>query len=263
MTNLIDEYERHLIGLGRAAATLDSYLGVLRRIDGDLEAGLTCACTDELQDWIFTDEHGPATRALYRAAVAGFFAWATDPDEPRLDYNPARRIPAVHVQPGRPRPVPARQLAAILTGAARPYYVWFVAASHAGARCVEIAQLDRDDITQEETLLHGKGGRSRLVPTHPLVWQLAQELPAGLVAAGLNRKQVSLRGNAHLDRLDVPAVTMHRLRHTFLTSAYDACKDIRAVQRLAGHASVSTTQIYVEAREDVMRLAVAGLPVVA
>lgn len=263
MTNLIDEYERHLIGLGRAAATRESYISTLRRADTDLDAGLLSACTDELQDWIFTDNHMPATRALYRAAIAGFFAWATDPDEPRLDYDPARRIPAVHVQPGRPRPVPAPQLAGILASAPRPFFLWYVAASHAGARCIEIAQLDRDDITEDETLLRGKGGKSRLVPSHALVWQLAQELPPGLVAGGLDRRQVSSRGNAHLDRLGFPTVTMHRLRHTFLTSAYDACKDIRAVQRLAGHSSVSTTQIYVEAREDVMRLAVAGLPVVA
>lgn len=263
MTDWIADYERHLRNLGRAAATIETYGLILRALDRDLPAGLTSACRDELLDEIYADDRSSATRALYRAVVVGFFAWCCDEDDPRLDYDPARRLPPVKVLPGRARPVTPRELATILTTSDWPYRGWFLLASHTGARCVEIAGLDRDDITERTTLLHGKGGRDREVPTHKLIWQYAQQMPAGPIArrsrVRLDRKQVSLIGNAQLDRAGFPAVTMHRLRHTFLTRAYDVCKDIRVVQQLAGHANVNTTQVYVQVDEGAMRRAVEGL----
>lgn len=267
MSDLIADYLRHLRNLGRATATIETYGVMLRALDRHLPAGLTSACTDELVTAIYTDDRSNATRALRRAAVTGFFAWACDEDEPQLDYNPARKLPAVRVKIGKPRPVQPAELAAILTRAEWPYRGWFLLASHAGARCVEISQLDREDITERSLLLHGKGDQDRAIPTHPLIWQYAQRMPPGPIAVSrdgrIDRKRVSLLGNAQLDRLGFPGVTMHRLRHSFLTRAFDACKDIRAVQRLAGHASINTTQIYVEVNEASMRRAVDGLAVVA
>lgn len=271
---LITQFERHLRDLDRATSTVRAYVDVLTRLDRELPYGLTAACTDELSDWIYIDGRSRATRSLYRTIVAGFFAWVTDPEDPDpadpvLDYNPARRLPKVTVPKGRPRPVPSAQQFDILARARQPYLDWFVLCFYAGARCVEVSRLDREDITEESVLLRGKGDRDRYVPTHPRVWALAQHLPAGAVArdAGgrrLNRQQVAHRGNHQLRTvLGYPGVSMHRLRHTFLTGAYEACRDIRAVQELAGHASVATTQGYVAVSEATMRSAVASLRSVA
>lgn len=266
---LITQFERHLRDLDRATSTIQAYVDLLGRLNRELPYGLTAACTDELSDWIYIDGRSRATRSLYRTIVVGFFAWATDPDDPRLDYDPARRLPKVSVPAGRPRPVSPDQQFDILARAQRPYRDWFDLCFYAGARCVEVSRLDREDITEESVLLRGKGDRDRYVPTHPRVWALAQHLPPGAVArdAGgrrLNRQQVAHRGNHQLRTvLGYPGVSMHRLRHTFLTGAYEACRDIRAVQELAGHASVATTQGYVAVSEATMRSAVASLRSVA
>jgi integrase/recombinase XerC len=262
---LIAQYERHLRDLRRATSTITAYVDVLTRADRELPVGLLSACTDELAEWIYTDDRSRATRSQYRTIIAGFFAWACDPDDPVLDYDPARRLPKVRVPRGRPRPVAPGQQLDILTRAQRPFRDWFVICLYAGARCIEVAQLDREDITQDSVLLKGKGDMNRYVPTHPMVWELARQLPRGPVAVDqdgsrLDRRQISHRGNYHLSSaLGYRGVSMHRLRHTFLTGAYDACKDIRAVQALAGHASVATTQVYVAVSEATMRSAVASL----
>jgi integrase/recombinase XerC len=261
MTDLIAAYAEHLEYAGRAESTREIYVEELRRMDRQLPAGLACACHDELKAWIYTDAHAPATRKRLRATACSFFDWATDPAEPRLDFNPARLLPAVRLPVRRSKPISAEQVADILTRAPRPARDWFTVALCTGARCCEIAALDRDDITVDETLLHGKGARDRWVPTPPLLWALARQLPPGLVAGGLTRQQVSHRGRYVLvEVLGHKGVHMHRLRHAFGTSAYEVRKNLRAVQELLGHASPVTTAGYIAASGTEMREAVAGLP---
>lgn len=263
--DLITEYERHLSDLNRRPGTLDTYLDVLRRMDRDLPYGLVNACEEELRDWIFSDTHGAAHRKLCRIIVNGFFEWATRPGAERLDFNPAAALPLVSVPPGRPNPVSPEQELEILARARRPFRDWFLTACFTGARCCEISNLDREHITQRRVVLDGKGGKPRQVPTHPVMWELAQQLPPGPLATDrhgrrLDRHQISHRGNYQLQKvLGLDGVHMHRLRSRFGTKAYDSTRDIVAVQRLLGHASPTTTQIYVEIGDDALERAVAGL----
>lgn len=268
---LIAEYQQHLREEGRAPSTIETYTEILRRMDRELPYGICSANTEELKGWInAASRPAPATRKLARAAVVGLFGWLCDPDpdEAILDFNPAVLLPTVPVKTGRPQPIPDDELFDILKRARRPYRDWFIASACLGARCMEVASLNRRDITERRTLLRGKGGKERFVPTHPLVWALAGQLPDGPVAVErdgrtrLTREQISHRGNYYLQRvLGYLDVHMHRLRHTFGTQAYEACGDIRAVQELLGHGSVATTQIYVDASSAAMRTAVAGLRV--
>lgn len=264
-------YEQHLRELSRADGTIDTYMGILRRMDRTLPNGLIYACEDELRAWVFTDGHSQATRSLYGTVAVGFFGWASDPDKDdgRLNYDPSRKLPRIPQPKRLPRPVPEEELFEILARAGRPYRDWFITATYVGARCIEISALDRGHITKQNVWLHGKGDKQRYVPTHPLVWEMAQVLPAGPVAVDrdgsrLTRQQVSRRGNYWLQNvLGHPDVSMHRLRHTFGTAAYEACHDLRAVQELMGHENSSTTEGYVQASKASMRRAVLGLPVAA
>lgn len=264
MTDLITAYLAHLADLGRAESSIATYADILRRMDRQLPYGLVSACQEELHAWIFSDSHGRAHRKLCRIAANGFYEWACNPADPRLDFNPAAGLPNVSVQRGRPNPVEAGQQIELLARAARPYRNWFLVSCYTGARCTELANLDLEHITERRVLLHGKGDKLRYVPTHPLVWQLAQELRPGPIAVDrrgtrLTRQQVSHRGNYHLQKVLGLAVHMHQLRSWFGTRAYEATRDILAVQRLLGHASPATTQIYVEVGDDSLERAVAGV----
>jgi integrase/recombinase XerC len=267
----ISEYQEHLANLDRSERTIKDYIGILRRMDRELAYGLTGACTDELMAWIISPKRGPATRSLYTTIVLGFCNWATDPIDPRLDFNAAIGLPQVRKPKRKPKPIRTEQLADILARAAEPYRTWFTIAAYAGLRCCEIAGLDRAHITEQHIWVYqGKGRKERLVPAHPAVWRAVADLPPGPIALDhdgrtrLTAEKVSHRGNHQLrGPLGYPGVSMHRLRHWHGTFAYRSTKDLRAVQELLGHSSVATTQGYVEVAEEQKLAAVSGLPDVA
>lgn len=267
MADLIDSYLSQLRSEGRAVTTITTYADILHRLDRELPAGLACAHADELRDWIYTDQRRPATRALYRAACVGFFAWATEPSDPRLDFDPTRWLPRVRLPRRSSRTLPDDQLGDILARANGPFRRWCLLAAGAGLRCCEIALLDREHVSSESIWVQGKGGKERVVPTHPSVWAAVRDQPPGPLArtpdgtARASRRQVICRANFHLQRtLGQSGVTMHRLRHWYGTNVHEAAGgDIRVSQELLGHASPATTQVYVDTTRNKKAAAVAAL----
>lgn len=266
MNDLISRFAIHLEELARSPRTIETYISILRRLDRDLPFGLSGASTEELRSWIYIPGRPKATRALYRCAVVAYFVWATNPDEPLLDYDPARRLPRITVPSRAAKAMPNEQLIAIVDEARDPFRVWFTLAGYGGLRCIELSQLRREHVTQEELWVQGKGDKQRILPCHPRIWLAVRDLPRGPLvvnAAGqpLNERQISMRGRGELIRMGHRGVAMHDLRRWFATAAYEASgHDIRAVQELLGHTSVATTQRYVAAGQPGKTAAVAGLP---
>ena len=134
-----------------------------------------------------------------------------------------------------------------------------------GARISEVVGLDVDDVDTDAraVLLHGKGGRQRMVPVgRPALAALEGYLVRGRPALALrDTASPALFRNARGGRLTRQsawqvlqdaadragigaAVSPHTLRHSFATHLLDGGADVRVVQELLGHASVTTTQIY-------------------
>jgi integrase/recombinase XerD len=134
-----------------------------------------------------------------------------------------------------------------------------------GARISEAVGLDLDDLDLEDStvLLRGKGGKQRIVPIGSYARaSLADYLTASrgtLVSARVNSPAVFLNARGGrlsrqsawtvltktAQRAGVTAdVSPHTLRHSFATHLLDGGADVRVVQELLGHASVTTTQIY-------------------
>ncbi|BCV18793.1 tyrosine recombinase XerD [Atopobiaceae bacterium P1] len=144
-----------------------------------------------------------------------------------------------------------------------------------GARIAEVAALKVTDIdrSQRQVRLFGKGSKERLVPLHDRALQaLEAYLDRGrpLLAEQAKRSSsqlfLSSRGNpmsADSLRLRMedavaaaglsPTLTPHSLRHGFATSLLDGGADLRSVQELLGHASISTTQIYTHLSMDAIK----------
>lgn len=137
----------------------------------------------------------------------------------------------------------------------------------AGLRVGELVALDvRDvDLAQREVRVLGKGGKERVVPlpaaaTRALAAWLERRRRPGVRAEPLFVALRSRRGEAprRLDARDVrrrlarraraaglaDRVHPHRLRHSYATHLLDMGADLRAIQELLGHASLSTTQKY-------------------
>ena len=121
----------------------------------------------------------------------------------------------------------------------------------AGLRASEAVGLDLEDVDfdREQLHVHGKGGKERIVPlgeeaAHLLARYLHEARPE-LVRGAENAIFVSARGK----RLDTSTLRRvfahpHSLRHAFATHLLEGGADLRTIQELLGHSSLSTTQLY-------------------
>jgi site-specific recombinase XerD len=120
-----------------------------------------------------------------------------------------------------------------------------------GLRSAEVVALDIGDVDLDREHVHvrGKGGKERIVPIgEEAAWRVALWLRDGrpaLVRGACDAFFLSVRGR----RLDTSVLrrvhrSPHRLRHAYATHLLEGGADLRTIQELLGHASLSTTQIY-------------------
>src|SRR5215208_6126044 len=121
----------------------------------------------------------------------------------------------------------------------------------AGLRSAEVIGLDLADVDFEQELVRvrGKGGKERVVPLgEEAAYRLACYLREGrpsLARGAIDALFLSVRGR----RLDTSTLRRlvahpHRLRHAFATHLLEGGADLRTIQELLGHSSLSTTQVY-------------------
>lgn len=135
----------------------------------------------------------------------------------------------------------------------------------AGLRVSELTALNVDDVRDGQIHCSGKGDRARLLPLNASALtaleeyfdiarpQLAQGNAPQTSALFLNHRGTRLTRQGfwlilkqYAESLDLPDLTPHTLRHSFAVHMLANGADVRAVQALLGHASLSTTQIYTQ-----------------
>ncbi len=138
-----------------------------------------------------------------------------------------------------------------------------------GLRVGELVGLDGDDLDEEQGLVRvrGKGRRERLSPIGPVAmgW-IARYRPSrapkapgepalflNLKGGRLTARSVGRLMESYLLGLGLdPSASPHTLRHSFATHLLDAGADLRSVQDLLGHRSLTTTQIYTHVTRERM-----------
>ncbi|HEX2161795.1 MAG TPA: tyrosine recombinase XerC [Thermoleophilaceae bacterium] len=156
----------------------------------------------------------------------------------------------------------------------------FELAYASGLRAAELVDLDVDSLDRdgEQLRVEGKGAKTRIVPAGELAWRAVDAyLERGrpeLAAAGDGRRDPALflsRTGRRLATTDVrrrlrvalrhaglqAAASPHALRHSFATHLLDGGADLRAIQELLGHSSLSTTQTYTRVESKRLRKAYA------
>jgi integrase/recombinase XerD len=264
MNAYIDAHLRHLRAAGRAATTIRDRGKVLRRADAQLPQGLFQASTAELEEWLATPGWSRWTLATYHMHLRGFFRWLTAGQTPMADYDPMTEIPRPRMPARVPKPVTDAELARALDGSDATWRLVITLAAYAGLRVSEIRRLRREDVTAEWlTVREGKGGQDAILPTHPAVWRLVRDLPAGPVVDAAVTAHLSASARRHFDGLGLPEVHMHRIRHWFGTAVQRAQGDLRVTQELMRHASPATTAGYAKITDGQRRQAVTALPIPA
>ncbi|HUF01047.1 MAG TPA: tyrosine-type recombinase/integrase [Gaiellaceae bacterium] len=251
--------DRFLAHGGLSEATQRAYGNDLRSFGTWLdERGLGLGDVDAraLSDWVGElgsgrDRLAPASIARRLAAVRSCL---------RYTFGPAA-VPDAQLTPSRARRLPdapkAAEIEEILemvdgdTPLALRNRALLELMYSAGLRSAEAVALDLGDVDFDREIVHvrGKGEKERVVPLgEEAALHVARYLHLGrpTLAAGANDAIfLSARGR----RLDTSTVRRllrhpHRLRHAFATHLLEGGADLRVIQELLGHASLSTTQIY-------------------
>jgi integrase/recombinase XerC/integrase/recombinase XerD len=209
-----------------------------------------------------------ATIARKLAALRAFYR--TLREHGHVTQNPVDLIPS----PKRPRSLPTvlrpDELAALLDRipASTPLELrdraMLEVAYACGLRAEELVNLDRGslDFDAEEVRVEGKGGKTRIVPIgESAVQALARYVERARPALQADRAEQALflsKSGRRLSTSDVRrrlrvwsrraalqgGAHPHALRHSFATHLLDGGADLRAIQEMLGHSSISTTQIY-------------------
>jgi site-specific recombinase XerD len=148
----------------------------------------------------------------------------------------------------------------------------FEMAYAAGLRAEELVNLDTEsaDPDAEQVRVDGKGGRTRVVPVGEHAWRaLARYLTRARPAleSGESNALFLSKSGRRLSTSDVrrrlrlqarrAGISPHTLRHSFATHLLEGGADLRSIQELLGHASISTTQTYTRVESGRLKVAYA------
>lgn len=232
-------------------------------------ADLTALPATDLRAWMAAARsRGLSARSLARAmsAVKGFVGWLSDRRGEDATAVLSSRLP--RYRRSLPRPLSeadARRMTATVGDAATED--WIAARDVAvvtllyacGLRISEALGLTAALPLPGTLRIRGKGGKERLVPVLPAARAAVatyaalcpfplpptQALFRGAKGGPLNPRQIALAMERTRAALGLPAsATPHAMRHSFATHLLSAGGDLRAIQELLGHASLSTTQGY-------------------
>ena len=284
-------------GKGRADLTISSYERDIRQfvnfIEGQLGhapclADLAVLNVKTVRSFLANRRRaGIESRSLARAlsALRNFFSWLEA--ENTLKNRAIAQVSRPKIPHGVPKPLTASKAASVMDGGMTADLDWIAARDTAvllllygsGLRISEALSLTRRDAPlpgRDVIRIAGKGSKERVVPVLP-VTQTAVARYIGLCpypfdpgtplffgAKGgmLSPRIIQLAIERMRDALGLPeTATPHALRHSFATHLLSAGADLRQIQELLGHASLSTTQVYTEVdREHLLRVYDAAHP---
>lgn len=264
---------------GASANTLRAYrtdllgfLGFVQAHRGEATgiAPLTRLTLSDMRSWMAHERGtGVSARTLARklSSVKGFIAWLAEREG--FDPTAVLSVRSPRFKKPLPRPLDEDAARAVIDRVELQSDTGWIAARDTavvtllygcGLRISEALSLTGADHPLPETLrITGKGGKERLVPVLPAaraaVAAYVEAFPfeldpdaalfRGARGGPLNPRMVQKVMEAARMQLGLPATaTPHALRHSFATHLLSAGGDLRAIQELLGHASLSTTQGY-------------------
>ena len=209
------------------------------------------------------------TIRLHFAALRTFFKFLTE--RHGLKVNPLKEVHLPKLEKKLPVVLTAKQIDELLSAPLRADKedqapLWMAARDVAimelfyssGLRLAELVGLNVESVDpfSESVRVFGKGRKERIVPVGAPALEAIQKyrqsaaVQAGPLFISKLRKRLSARSvwlllKRYLGQTTIAVnVSPHKLRHSFATHMLDAGADLRSVQSLLGHASLSTTQIY-------------------
>ncbi|MBS41603.1 MAG: hypothetical protein CMH83_00210 [Nocardioides sp.] len=267
--DLLLRYERWMLSTGWSPRTQHQRLRRAAMIL-DVWSDPSTATPTEIAEWLGTKTHLKAwSRATYFNDTKAFFRWLTAADHIPTDPMESDLILRPRVTPGLPKPLSPDEEARALAAARGDVRAYLLLALRAGLRATEIATLTGEHVTRQHIRLVGKGAKEAVIPTHPELWDLADEYPregywfpsvydparpiTG-ATVGAATKKLFARPD-----VNIPSGSIHRCRHTYATDLLRGGANVRQVQELMRHSSLVTTATYTAVADEELREAVGRL----
>lgn len=252
---------------GARPNTVELRIQTIRVLVRHAGRGVLDMATDEIRAWL-AGYANPNTKSTHYSSARGMFRWLSA-EGLRVD-NPVDAIRAPKVPRGMPRPCKTTDLERLLTAATPEVHAMVTLAAFQGLRAGEVAAIRGEDFDVEGDCLRvlGKGGVWAALPIHPRVAELAGRWPRSgywfptprRAEGHIHSQMVSLKVRAACEDAGVPLHGAHPLRHWFATHLVRNGADLRTTQTLMRHASLATTQRYVEVADETRRAAMLRLP---
>jgi integrase/recombinase XerC len=270
---LVDEFLSYLANERNASPrTLKAYRQALTTCGAETKRSWKKCNADDFRDYLFALMKRGQARSYVRlqfSALRSFYQFLAARN--RLRHNPVREVQMPKIEKKLPLVLTRQQVEELLSAPTRETKnraapVWMPLRDVAimelfyssGLRLSELAALDVADLDPytESVRVFGKGRKERVCPVGlPALETISRYRAAANVHTGplfINkaRKRMSSRSiwlvlKRYVRHTSIPiSISPHKLRHSFATHMLDRGADLRSVQALLGHASLSTTQIY-------------------
>jgi len=284
----LDLYRRDLVAAGASPRTLAAYERDLNQLVAWAEGsglepdGVGHKDLRRYAASLSAAGRAPATVARKLAAIRGFYGFLLRTG--RVAQNPADLVSAPKRKARLPQVLTSEQMAGLLDAvpSTSPLEIrdraMFELAYSCGLRSEEVLTLTVDSIDFDDEIVRvlGKGSKHRLVPVGEPARRAVERYIAGarpsLVVDPDERVLFLSRNGRPLSASDLSrrlairmreaaaagGVSPHALRHSFATHLLEGGADLRTIQELLGHASISTTQVYTHLDAARLRDAYAG-----
>ena len=282
-----EDFFRYL-GTERSASalTLRNYRAALQccrdHLGKQFQSWQECS-TDDFRSWLFEMMKADVARATIRlrfAALRSFYKYLVH--RRGLAKSPLADLQLPKAERKLPTVLNYSQMEELLSlphqlQGENPRIAWLASRDTAilelfyscGLRISELRMLDVKDVDfiSESVRVLGKGNKERIIPIGgPALAALQRYRQAAAITQGplflssrrtrITQQAIDLLLKKYLRQSSIPfAISPHKLRHSFATHMLDAGADLRSVQSLLGHASLSTTQIYTHVTRERLRQA--------
>lgn len=256
-----------------ADKTIKNRVSILRSLEARVGEPLTTLELRHLRAYLGRDNIAAGTRVTERAAMRAFYQWLQH-DGYRED-DPTEKLAPIKAPRTKPRPFSRPQVEAMLTsGAYRNTRVMILLGYYQGFRVSSIAAVHGDDLDLIGNTITSvvKGNKTLTFPLHPVIRRIASTMPehdywfparggrsGHILPTSVTDQITDAKRRAGITD---PRLTPHSLRHSFGTDLVESGVDIRIIQELMGHESLTSTQIYTDVTVDQQREAIETLHLV-
>ncbi|MGC8609771.1 MAG: site-specific tyrosine recombinase/integron integrase [Thermoplasmata archaeon] len=267
MTDIINRFQNYLMGEKKSKNTVKTYISLVKEFleftNGKDIGKITIEDIENYKEYLSINKN-MSKQSIYLSmkALQSFFKFMKRNDLTKLNT------------PKRSKKLPSylneMEMSAILEKSKSNFrdYVILMTLAYTGLRVSELVSLNIEDIDFYDNIIHiksGKGDKDRIVIIDPKVIELIKEyLKNEKRFSGplfISKKKMRIT-STHIERIVkkyvklagiTKKVTPHTFRHTFATILLKNGADIRFIQQLLGHSSISTTQIYTHVDENSLK----------